>query len=605
MPTCCGCGPSNWTHRFDARKHGRSAHSRHRYHEGRNGGPVMCGVIGILLADHEAQVSPELYDGLTILQHRGQDAAGIATSNGLKMFLRKDKGLARDVFGVESMAGLRGAYGVGHVRYPTSGCNSVEEAQPFRNNVPVGFCVAHNGHLSNGQLLRDQLSATRHLNTDSDTELLSEIFGMELAARRPAIGPPVTRELLFQVVEAVMARCRGGYAVTVLINGYGILAFRDPHGVRPLCLGARPGGGGGESGMGSGGGSAAIGGEAIGGDGGIGMDGMRRGSGKMDLAVASESAALTGLGFSLRRDVGAGEAVFLDASTGSVSSQFCSPRQQQRSREEGGEEREEEGGEGTESRRAVASFQPCLFEYVYMARPDSIIDGVPVYAARVAMGLRLAKKIARQVPIGEVDVVVPVPETSRVAAMHCATRLGLPFEEGLTKNRYVGRTFIMPGQAFRRQNVRKKLSAVSCVLQGRSVLLVDDSIVRGTTSREIVRIVKEAGARKVFFCSASPPVRHPNCYGIDLPRQSELLAHGLEDHDIAEAIGADGVDLQDLEDCVSELKPGMFYDGFENSMFTGEYLMPSDMIEGDPADGGVGAGMGMGQRLAPGVVDVI
>ncbi|CAN0131564.1 unnamed protein product, partial [Ectocarpus sp. 13 AM-2016] len=287
---------------------------------------------------------------------------------------------ARDVFGAESMAGLRGAYGVGHVRYPTSGCNSVEEAQPFRNNVPVGFCVAHNGHLSNGQLLRDQLSATRHLNTDSDTELLSEIFGMELAARRPAIGPPVTRELLFQVVQAVMARCRGGYAVTVLINGHGILAFRDPHGVRPLCLGARPGGGGGGSGIGSGGGSAAIGGEAIGGDGGIGVDGMRRGSGKMDLAVASESAALTGLGFSLRRDVGAGEAVFLDARTGSVSNQFCSPRQQQRSREEGGEKREEEGGEGKESRRAGARFQPCLFEYVYMARPDSIIDGVPVRA---------------------------------------------------------------------------------------------------------------------------------------------------------------------------------------------------------------------------------
>eukprot|EP00903_Cladosiphon_okamuranus_P018779 g17276.t1 len=576
----------------------------------------MCGVIGILLADSEAQVSPELYDGLTILQHRGQDAAGIATSDGRKMFLRKDKGLARDVFGVENMAGLCGTYGVGHVRYPTSGCNSVEEAQPFRNNVPVGFCVAHNGHLSNGQLLRDQLSASRHLNTDSDTELLSELFGMELAARRPAIGPPVTREILFEVVQAVMARCRGGYAVTVLVNGYGILAFRDPHGVRPLCLGARQGGSGADSGIvGGGAASAASGGAAVGG-GGAGTDGRRRGSGKMDLAVASESAALTGLGFSLRRDVGAGEAVFLDVCTGSVSSQFCSPRQQPRRQQqqqqqqqlqpwEGGEN---EDGEAKDEREgvvqgALARFKPCLFEYVYMARPDSIIDGVPVYAARVAMGLRLAKKIARQVPLGEVDVVVPVPETSRVAAMHCAARLGLPFEEGLTKNRYVGRTFIMPGQSFRRQNVRKKLSAVSCVLKGRSVLLVDDSIVRGTTSREIVRIVREAGARKVFFCSASPPVRHPNCYGIDLPRQSELLAHGLGEDEIAEAIGADGVvfqDLNDLEDSVSELKPEVFPDGFENSMFTGEYLMPSDMIEGDPADGGAGC-VGIGPR----VVDVV
>ncbi|CAM9861587.1 unnamed protein product [Scytosiphon promiscuus] len=506
------------------------------------------------------------------------------------------------------MAGLSGAYGVGHVRYPTSGCNTVEEAQPFRNNVPVGFCVAHNGHLSNGQLLRDQLSATRHLNTDSDTELLSELFGMELAARRPAIGSPVTRELLFRVVQAVMARCRGGYAVTVLINGYGILAFRDPNGVRPLCLGARPGGGG--SGVGGAGGSGAGGGALIGsGAGGVGADG--RGSGKMDLAVASESAALTGLGFALRRDVGAGEAVFLDAATGSVSSQFCSPRQpQEQEQEHESAAREQSDGRGNKGglQRAVARFKPCLFEYVYMARPDSIIDGVSVYAARVAMGLRLAKKITRDVPLEEIDVVVPVPETSRVAAMHCAAHLGLPCEEGLTKNRYVGRTFIMPGQAFRRQNVRKKLSAVTCVLEGRSVLLVDDSIVRGTTSREIVRIVKEAGARKVYFCSASPPVRHPNCYGIDLPRQSELLAHGLGENEIAEAIGADGVvfqDLEDLEECVKELKPGKFHDGFENSMFTGDYLLPSDMIEGDPADGdAIGAGVGMGPR-AQGVVDVI
>ncbi|CAM9979721.1 unnamed protein product [Ascophyllum nodosum] len=564
----------------------------------------MCGVIGILLADHNAQVSPELYDGLTILQHRGQDAAGIATSDGRKIYLRKDKGLARDVFCAERMVGLCGAYGVGHVRYPTSGLNTVEEAQPFRNNVPLGYCVAHNGHITNGQLLRDQLSATRHLNSDSDTELISELFGMEMAARRPAIGPAITPDLLFEVVQSVMSRCRGGYAVTILLNGHGILAFRDPYGVRPLCLGARPGGGG------AGGGAVGM---AASGSGVLGGGSADRGggSGKMDLAVASESAALTGLGFALRRDVRAGEAVFLDDRTGSVSSRVCASGWQDTRTRDGGEGEAEDvelEGENMGGKRAF-KFKPCLFEYVYMARPDSIIDGVPasygVYAARVAMGLRLAGKISRQISVGEVDVVVPVPETSRVAAMHCASCLRLPFEEGLTKNRYVGRTFIMPGQAFRRQNVRKKLTAVSCVLEGRSVLLVDDSIVRGTTSREIVRIVKEAGARKVYFCSASPPVRHPNCYGIDLPRQSELLANGLDETEIAEAIGADGVvfqDLKDLEDCVSDLQPGRFPNGFENSMFTGEYLAANDLIEGDPADG-VGADFRFGD--APGVVDVI
>ncbi|CAM9117379.1 unnamed protein product, partial [Sphacelaria rigidula] len=387
-----------------------------------------------------------------------------------------------------------------------------------------------------------------------------------------------------------MSRCRGGYAATVLINGGGILAFRDPHGVRPLCLGSRPGGsrydGGGSGGQTS---DVLIGRGGSGGDGG--------GSGKMDLAVASESAALTGLGFSIRRDVGAGEAVFLDVRTGAVSSRDCTPALPY-SRWVGGVADEE-------GRRGVP-FKPCLFEYVYMARPDSILDGVPVYAARKAMGLRLAKKIAREIlPVGEVDVVVPVPETSRVAAMHCAASLGLPFEEGLAKNRqrplcckYVGRTFIMPGQAFRRQNVRKKLSAVSCVLEGRSVLLVDDSIVRGTTSREIVKIVREAGARKVYFCSASPPVRHPNCYGIDLPRQSDLLAFGLGENEIAEAIGADAVvfqDLSDLEECVSEIRPGTFPQGFENSMFTGEYLANADLMEGDPGErSGAGVSVGKG-----------
>jgi amidophosphoribosyltransferase len=483
----------------------------------------MCGVIGIQLSDHDGTVAPDLYDGLTLLQHRGQDAAGIATCDATsgRLHLHKDKGLVRDAVPPIKMAALRGSYGVGHVRYPTAGLNTRAEAQPFFVTVPRGFALAHNGHLTNVAVLRDQLSTVCHINTDSDSEVLSQLLAQELsiALQHGSSYSSLSGSssgidtVLFAVVQRVMARCRGGYAVVVALQGMGVLAFRDPHGIRPLCYGCRQG---------------------------------ASNSGKPDWCVSSESAALTGTGFSLKRDLAPGEAVFLNDS-GALCSKVCSTKQK---------------------------FTPCIFEYVYMARPDSILDGVSVYAARAQMGVSLAAKVLRELPLDAIDVVVPVPETSRIAALHLAAALELPYEEGLTKNRYIGRTFIMPGQEQRVQHVRKKLSPVTHVLHNKRVLLVDDSIVRGTTSRQIIQMVRSAGAAAVYFCSAAPPVRHSNVYGIDLPSLHELVAHGLTECEVADAIGADAVvyqELHALESAVRDLNPQLLQH-FENSLFTGQYV---------------------------------
>ncbi|KAG5176900.1 amidophosphoribosyltransferase [Tribonema minus] len=494
-------------------------------------GLSMCGVVGICLADHHSNVASELYDALTVLQHRGQDAAGIATCHHTsgRLYLHKDKGLVRDALPPQTMLSLRGSYGVGHVRYPTAGCNTREEAQPFLMTMPTGFALAHNGHITNVASLRDQLSTSCHINTDSDSEVLSHLFARELAVHWPSLinssgdgcgGGGVScsadqaKTVIFDVVRRVMARVRGGYAAVITIKGLGVLAFRDPHGIRPICIGSRPGGGG---------------------------------TGKMDWAFASESAALAGIGFALKRDVKGGEAVFA-SSSGAISAQTCA---------------------------APRALSPCIFEYVYMARPDSVLDGVSVYQARAAMGRRLARKVTAAMaatPHMAIDVVVPVPETSRISALHLAQALGLPYEEGLTKNRYIGRTFIMPGQE-RHKTVRRKLSPVAHVLAGRRVLLVDDSIVRGTTSRQIIDMVRSAGATAVYFCSAAPPVRHPNVYGIDLPSTGELIAHALSVDEVAEAIGADGViyqDLADLKAAVTGLNSVL--QAFDASIFDGRYV---------------------------------
>jgi amidophosphoribosyltransferase len=498
------------------------AHRRTRSRQDTAAALHMCGVIGIQLSDHDGTVAPDLYDALTLLQHRGQDAAGIATcdaSSG-RLHLHKDKGLVRDAVPPVKMAALRGSYGVGHVRYPTAGLNTRAEAQPFFVTVPRGFALAHNGHLTNVAALRDQLSTVCHINTDSDSEVLSQLLAQELSiALQHSSYSSLSGSssgidtLLFAVVQRAMARCRGGYAVVVALQGMGVLAFRDPNGIRPLCYGCRQG---------------------------------ASNSGKPDWCVSSESAALTGIGFSLKRDLAPGEAVFLNDS-GALCSKVCSTKHK---------------------------FTPCIFEYVYMARPDSILDGVSVYAARAKMGVSLAAKVLQELPLDAIDVVVPVPETSRIAALHLAAALGLPYEEGLVKNRYIGRTFIMPGQEQRVQHVRKKLSPVTHVLHGKRVLLVDDSIVRGTTSRQIIQMVRSAGAAAVYFCSAAPPVRHSNVYGIDLPSLHELVAHGLTECEVADAIGADAVvyqELHALESAVRDLNPELLLH-FENSLFTGQYV---------------------------------
>lgn len=467
----------------------------------------MCGIIGIV--GREA-VGPRLYDGLTLLQHRGQDAAGIATCDADgRLVLRKGAGLVRDVFRDADMARLHGRIGIGHVRYPTAGSSGQSEAQPFYVNSPYGIVMGHNGNLTNSDALQRELFDTdlRHINTRSDSEVLLNVFAHELQLTTHSHG--LTPRELFDTVRAVHRRCKGAYAVIGMVVGRGVFGFRDPLGIRPAVIGER---------------ATDLG---------------------TEYAIASESVALQGLGFTLMRDIAPGEAVYIDAG-GTLHTEQCS-----------------------DAPRLV----PCIFEYVYLARPDSIIDKVSVYKARLRMGETLARKILRERPEHDIDVVIPIPDTSRTSALEVAFHLGTKYREGFIKNRYIGRTFIMPGQQLREKSVRQKLSPIDLEFAGKNVLLVDDSIVRGTTSKQIVEMAREAGARKVYMASAAPPVRHPNVYGIDMPAPEELIAHGRDVAQIQAMIGADWLvyqDMADLEDAVRYVKQPIEH--FEGSCFTGEYV---------------------------------
>ncbi len=465
----------------------------------------MCGIVGIV---SQGPVNQAIYDALTNLQHRGQDAAGIMTEESGQLHLRKSTGLVRDVFQEHHMMRLRGNIGLGHVRYPTAGSASMAEAQPFYVNSPYGIALAHNGNLVNADELTRLIVAhdRRHLNTNSDTEVLLNVFAHELGR----LGlDKLTPDAILSAVEAVHRRCSGAYAVVAMIINYGIVAFRDPHGIRPLALGTRRT-----------------------------FTGMER-------MVASESVALDALGFDAGRDIRPGEGVFIDK-TGRLHS------------------REYTGDK---------PYTPCIFEFVYFARPDSIIDNLSVYKARLRMGEKLAAKILRLRPDHGIDVVIPVPDTSRTAAVQVAHEIGVKYREGFIKNRYIGRTFIMPGAAERRASVRRKLNAIDLEFRGKNVLLVDDSIVRGTTSQQIIELAREVGAKNVYFASAAPPVRHPNVYGIDMPASNELVAYGRTVEEVQEIIGADWLiyqDLDDLEQAVDHEHADV--DAFDTSCFSGEYV---------------------------------
>ncbi len=465
----------------------------------------MCGIVGIV---GTSAVNQRLYDALTVLQHRGQDAAGIMTAHEGRLHSHKAAGLVRDVFQQQHMLELPGNVGIGHVRYPTAGCDSASEAQPFYVNAPYGICLGHNGNLTNASELAEVLirEDRRHLNTESDSEVLLNVFASELQR----VGTPrVTPADIFAAASAVYRRCRGGYAVVAMVIGHGILGFRDPNGIRPLVLGQRR---------------------------------TPRGT---EYMLASESVALDMLSFQLVRDVAPGEAVFIDES-GRLHTQQCV---------------------------ATVRHTPCIFEYVYFARPDSIIDNISVYRARMRMGEKLAAKILRERPNHDIDVVIPVPDTSRTSALQMAQILGLKYREGFNKNRYIGRTFIMPGQEERERSVRRKLNAIELEFRGKNVLLVDDSIVRGTTSAQIIDLAREAGAKKVYFASAAPPVRFPNVYGIDMPATHELVAAGRSIGEVAQLIGADWLIYQDLEDLVAACRhDDAHIDEFDTSCFSGQYV---------------------------------
>ncbi len=467
----------------------------------------MCGILGVV---SRSPVNQLLYDGLLLLQHRGQDAAGIATAMGKKFSMHKGNGLVRDVFRTRNMRSLPGMSGIAHVRYPTAGsAGDSEEAQPFYVNAPFGITLAHNGNLINSDQIKDEMFRRdlRHINTESDSEVLLNVLAHELQAS--ARGLTLDPDTIFDAVAGLHRRVRGAYACVAEIAGHGILAFRDPFGIRPLCYGVA------ESDSGT------------------------------EYLVASESVALEGLGFRMVRDVQPGEAVLIDLE-GNFHSRQCAEN---------------------------PSLNPCIFEYVYFARPDSLIDGASVYATRLKMGEYLAQKIARNFPLGDIDVVMPIPDTSRPSAMQLAMKLNIDYREGFLKNRYVGRTFIMPGQSVRRKSVRQKLNAMSVEFKGKNVLLVDDSIVRGTTSREIVQMARDSGAHKVYFASASPPVRFPNVYGIDMPTRDELIASGRSDDEIRWAIGADALVYQDIDAMkrsVTDVNPRLA--NFEASCFDGVYV---------------------------------
>jgi amidophosphoribosyltransferase len=465
----------------------------------------MCGIVGIV---GRSPVNQQLYDALTVLQHRGQDAAGIMTADGGELFVSKGGGLVRDVFGQREMESLRGNVGIGHVRYPTAGGNSASEVQPFYVNAPYGICLGHNGNLTNAAELSAVLTREdrRHLNTRSDSEVLLNVFASELQRVGTLRIAPAD---IFAAVNAVYRRCRGAYAVVAMIIGHGILGFRDPNGIRPLVLG------------------------------------QRRSARGMEYMLASESVALTMLSFEVVRDIAPGEAVFIDE-LGRVHTNQCVP---------------------------AASYTPCIFEYVYFARPDSIIDKISVYRARMRMGERLADKLKREHPDHDIDVVIPIPDTSRTSAQQLAQKLGIKYREGFNRNRYIGRTFIMPGQEERQKSVRRKLSAIDLEFRDKNVLLVDDSIVRGTTSAQIIELAREAGARKVYFASAAPPVRFPYVYGIDMPAASELVAAGRDVEEVARQIGADWLVYQDLDDLVAACRhDNASITGFDTSCFSGVYV---------------------------------
>jgi amidophosphoribosyltransferase len=465
----------------------------------------MCGIIGMVA--HSA-VNQSIYDGLTVLQHRGQDAAGIITCEGGRLHLRKNNGLVRDVFHTRHMLRLYGNMGIGHVRYPTAGCESSAEAQPFYVNSPYGISLAHNGNLTNSDKLKQELfqDDLRQINTDSDSEILLNVLAHELQQQGKL---KMKVDDVFSAVAGVHKRCQGAYAAVAMITGYGVVAFRDPFGIRPLVFGKQ------ESPQGT------------------------------NYMMASESVALDGLGYELVRDVAPGEAVFITLD-GQLHTRQCAEN---------------------------PSVKPCIFEYVYLARPDSIIDDVSVYKARLRMGEKLADKIRRVRPDHDIDVVIPIPDTSRTSALQMANNLGLKYREGFIKNRYIGRTFIMPGQQQRKKSVRQKLNAIDLEFNGKNVLLVDDSIVRGTTSTQIIEMAREAGAKKVYFASAAPPVRFPNVYGIDMPNSNELIAHGRTEEEVCREIRADWLVFQDLEDLIEAVRTGRpDIDGFDDSVFTGNYI---------------------------------
>lgn len=464
----------------------------------------MCGIVGVV---SPGPVNQLIYDALLLLQHRGQDAAGIVTQLDRKFFMHKAKGMVRDVFRTRNMRALPGLSGIGQVRYPTAGnAFSEEEAQPFYVNAPFGIVLSHNGNLTNAQALKKDMFHLdhRHINTDSDSEVLLNVLAHELG--RSCANGQLQPDAVFAAVRAVHKRIQGSYAVVAMIAGYGLLAFRDPFGIRPLCLGQS-------------------------------ADGT--------VMVASESVALDGTGHDLLRDIAPGEAVYVSAD-GTIDFAQCAENPQ---------------------------LYPCVFEYVYLARPDSTMDGISVYQARLNMGESLAKRVVSTVPPNEIDVVIPIPESSRPSATELAQLLGKPYREGFVKNRYVGRTFIMPGQAVRKKSVRQKLNAITSEFKGRNVLLVDDSIVRGTTSREIVQMARDAGANKVYMASAAPPVLHPNVYGIDMPTKNELVAYDRSIEEIRQIIGCDALIYQDvnaMKKAVAALNPQL--SGLEASCFDGIYI---------------------------------
>lgn len=465
----------------------------------------MCGIIGMVGTSPVAQ---SLYDGLTVLQHRGQDAAGIATlDHGERINLHKARGLVRDVFDDENMQYLSGHAGIGHVRYPTAGCDGVEEAQPFYVNSPYGIVLGHNGNLVNADTLKAEIfqEDRRHINTESDSEVILNIFAHELQIQSHPLGP----EHIFKAVGAVHNRCKGGYAVVAMIAGHGIVAFRDPNGIRPCVFG------------------------------------QRRTDDGLEYMVASESVALDILGFELVDDIHPGEGIFITLD-GQLHRRQCA---------------------------APAVHTPCIFEFVYFARPDSMIDDISVYKARLRMGERLADKILRDWPEHDIDVVIPIPDTSRTSALPLAFKLGVKYREGFIKNRYIGRTFIMPQQGQRTKSVRRKLNPIGLEFRGKNVLLVDDSIVRGTTSRQIIQMAREAGARKVYVASAAPPVRYPNVYGIDMPAASELIANSRSIEDIQAQLGADWLIYQELDDLVAACSEGNdAIEHFDTSCFSSHYI---------------------------------